>query len=172
MLAQTKMPSFTLPIAAFVFIALACLIDSILIKIKNLLGASTYTSLILTPVLIILLVFCRLDFPTLKTEHALFGEFNHHSEMLHQNKAIFKNLKNSLPDNTLVFNVKGRHYIECMFYSGFQSYQKMPSFKECESLIIKGYTIAIFKGGNDFFDTELLQHPKIILLEEMVQGYE
>ncbi len=88
------------------------------------------------------------------------------------NKFIFQSLHTRLPENAVVFNVRGRHYIECMFYTDLPSYGFIPSKFQYEEIKRKGRKIAIFKQGDCLLPDYLLQDPETLIIMDEIQSYE
>jgi len=89
--------------------------------------------------------------------------------MLSHNKEIFKSL--DLPNNTVLFNVKGRHYIEAMFYTGLPAYNFLPTVEQYRALKAKGVNIAIFTTMNLEVPDYLKTDTTIIMINKEIKGY-
>jgi hypothetical protein len=118
---------------------------------------------------ILLIFFLRIDFERIRSEHTLWNEDNKYTRMLIHNREIFKSLH--LPENTVIFNVKGQHYIESMFYTGFPSYQIIPTYDQYQDLKEKGRIIAIFKPSSVNIPDYLKNDTSTIILDYQLQGY-
>ena len=118
---------------------------------------------------VLLIFFLRIDFGRIRTEHTLWNEENTYSKMLIYNKEIFKSLQ--LPGNAVIFNVKGQHYVEAMFYAGLPSYQVIPTYYQYQDLKNKGRIVAIFKPSSGNIPDYLQNDQTTIILDYQLQGY-
>ncbi len=159
-LAATKMPSFTIITAMITFIFLAFLMDCLIRHIKN----RSIQNVALVFVTFILII-VRIDLKLLKERHS-----KHHTKMMIANKEIFSSLR--LPENTVLFNVKGRHYIESMFYTGLPSYNFIPTEEQYLELKNKDRAIAVFHNHSEAPLPEYLNDTTITILSKELQGYE
>ena len=169
-LARTKMENYTFVVALPVYICLACIIDFIIKKMSQHIKIKLLQS-ILVFLLIILVGASNLNIELLQEKHTLWKETNQYPVMLSHNKAIFRQLKDELPENSVLFNVKGRHYIESMFYSGFPSYNFIPSYYQYSDLKEKEKIIAIFKTENTKIPGYLNNDSTVIIINQKVCGY-
>lgn len=78
----------------------------------------------------------------------------------------------NLPSNTVLFNVKGHHYVEAMFYTGLPAYNFLPSYEDYLDIKNKGRNIAIFNRSNIEIPDYLKNDTTVIFLDEEIQGYE
>lgn len=164
-LAATKMPSFTIVVSMIIFIAFASLFYHIIELINGFFTQNTIKSLIFGVFLISIVIF-NFDIYFLKEKHT----DNSYSSNLSHNKQIFQSLE--LPSNTVLFNVKGRHYIEAMFYTGLPAYNFIPSFEQYQDVKNKGRIAAIFKKNNVKIPDYLINDSTVIIINEEIRGYE
>jgi 4-amino-4-deoxy-L-arabinose transferase-like glycosyltransferase len=165
----TKMPSFTIIVFMIIVIAFASLVNN-LIEFINKNVRKELLKRINFSVLIILLVLLRFDIEYLQEKHTTWKNENTYTQMLTYNREIFKSLR--LPINTVLFNVKGRHYIEAMFYTGLPAYNIIPSVVQYKDLKSKGWRIAIFKSPNIELPIYLKDDSKVIIIDKELKGYE
>jgi hypothetical protein len=165
---QTKMPSFPIIVAMLIFISLAALLDYSL-NLMSMLKMRKGLQHLLIISAIILLVLSRFDIQRIQAIHTLWKEDNSYSRMLIHNKEIFQSLE--LPENAVIFNVKGQHYIESMFYTGLPSYSFVPTEEQYIDLKGKGRVIAIFKPLDNELPGYLKDDPTTIIINEVLQGY-
>jgi hypothetical protein len=164
-LAATKMPSFPTVVAMIIMIAFATLFDTVLSLIertgipKKALNAVFILSVLLTAII-------RLDAELLQERHTAWKKDNTYSAGLISNRAVFKSLK--LPPNTVLFNVMGRHYIEAMFYTGFPSYNFIPSAAQYEDMKKKGRTIAVFRLKEGELPPYLKNDTSVIIINKEI----
>lgn len=167
--AATKMPSFTVVVSIAVFIAFAALFDHC-VQYLNRFIKNTSSRNFLFAGAVILIVLLRFNLGLLEERHSTANPNNKYSQMLTSNKAVFTSL--TLPKNTVLFNVKGRHYIEAMFYTGLPAYNFMPTSEQCKNLKEKGRRIAIFKIPFIELPSYLTNDPTVILINREITGYE
>jgi 4-amino-4-deoxy-L-arabinose transferase len=167
-LVQTKMPSFPVIVSLPVFVALAGLVD-FCIDFFNRIMKKQWLNIVGTTAMILLVFFVRFDINKLHAKHSIAMKENSHSRMLLHNKQILKSLE--LPGNAVIFNVKGQHYIESMFYTGLPSYQMIPSLDQCLDLISKGRAIAIFRPSGISLPDYIVNNKSVIIIEHELQGY-
>lgn len=166
--AATKMTSFTLVVSMIILIAFAALFDHCLTYLNRYIKKTGYGNIIFTVALIII-VCLRFDLGLLQERHTMVNADNGYPRMLMLNKAVFTSL--TLPKNTVLFNVKGRHYIEAMFYTGLPAYNFIPTFEQCQKLKEKGRRIAIFKNETIELPAYLVNDPTVIILNKTIAGY-
>ena len=168
-IAATKMPSFTIVASMIIFISFATLLDSFLrfmdhfFKKKEL----RIATFVITMIGIVLL---RFDIEFLQKEHTSWKEGNEYIRALSHNKKIFTSL--DLPENTVLFNVKGRHYIEAMFYSGFPAYNFMPTMEQYMDMKSKGKMVSFFNSNTIQIPDYLRNDPTTIIIDQEIQGYD
>ena len=166
-IAATKMSSFTIIVSLIIFIAFASLLDSLLVKIYQVFK-NTRIQHLLFAVFIIIIILLRFDIEFLQEKHTLWKDSNLYTRMMLHNKKVFTSLK--LPANTVLFNVKGRHYIEAMFYTGLPAYNFIPTFEQYKDMKVKGRQIAIFHSDNIVLPSYLKDDA--IILNEEIKGYD
>lgn len=168
-LAATKMSSFTVVVAMVILIAFASLIDFILRVLSPYLSKPAVRNFIFV-VTVLFIVSVRFKVGLLEERHTSLDTGNVYYQMLLHNKNIFKSL--TLPANSVLFNVKGRHYIEAMFYTGLPAYNIIPTLEQCRDLKEKGRRVAIFKPQNTELPEYLRNDPSVIVIDQMLRGYE
>ncbi len=139
-IAATKMPSFTLLVMPVLLIAVAYFIQLIL---QQTVGGPerSLTHRILFLIVGIGCTVFNFNFEQLQTQH--FSENNEYIDKLSRNKETFKNLP--ISENTILLNVKGRHYVEAMFYTEVPAYNFVPNEKEVQRLLGLGKQLLIFR---------------------------
>lgn len=167
-LAKTRMPSFTLIVAPILLIAFGTLMDSIFQWISGYLKNPGIRSWVFIG-LVLGFAILRLDVETLQEKHTQWKESNQYTRMLTHNKELLLSLE--LPENAVLFNVKGRHYVEAMFYTGLPAYPFIPDEEQYRAINEKGRVPAIFIIPGQEVPDYLLKD-QTILIEEMLQGYE
>ena len=165
------MQSYPVVVAMPVFMSLACIIDFVFSKIELI----RIPKIIISVVLFLIIVFTgfiNLNINHIQEKHTLWKTGNQYTRMLAHNKEIFLTLKDSLPPNSVIFNVKGRHYVECMFYTGFPAYNFIPAEAQYYDVKRKGRTIALFKDINKEMPAYITNDKNVIILKKQLQGYE
>jgi len=165
----TKMSSFTVVVSMVIFIALATLIDQV-IQVTNRYIKNQGCRSLLFAGLVILIVLLRFDIGLLQERHTTRNAGNHYTRMLMHNRDVFKSL--DLPDNAVLFNVKGRHYLEAMFYTGLPAYNFIPTKDQYQDLKSKGRRIAIFQPADLPLPDYLSTDPATIILNKEITGYD
>ena len=154
-----------------IFIAFASLIDYILNNIEKYTKSENLQKFIF---IIFIIMFISLQYlkniKLIQETHCLTTKNNQYSNMLMHNKEIFKSLR--LPQNTILFNVKGRHYIEAMFYTNFPAYNFIPNIEQYKYLKNKNKQIAIFCNDTNLLPDYLSNDPNIIVIKKELQGYD
>jgi len=115
----------------------------------------------------IFLVLTRFNIESFQKYHTTYNENNNYSPALIHNKQVFTSL--NLPENTVLFNVFGTHYIEAMYYTGFPSYNFIPSKEQYLDLKQKGRVIALFQPDHDLPDY-LINDPSVIIINEKIEN--
>ncbi len=166
--AKTKMPNYTFVVTLPIYLSLACLIEYIIIKINCIRLPKVFIHII-TFLFLIFLSFENLNIEKIQEKHTLWKKDNKYTRRLLHNKKIFQSLM--LPNNAVLFNVKGRHYIEAMFYTGKPSYNFIPSFKQYKELKTKGKTIEIFASKHTVIPDYLRNDSTVIIINKKLEGY-
>ena len=167
-LVQTKMPGFPVVVSLLIYLPLATLMEygfDFLQKIN----VQDWVKKLFIGTVIMGVFFIRLDISKIQEKHTYRKDDNSYTRMLVHNKEIFQSL--NLPVNAVIFNVKGQHYIESMFYTGLPSYRIIPSAEQCQDLKNKGRVIAIFKPVSGELPDYLINDKSTILLDQLLQGY-
>ena len=167
-IAATKMPSFTLVGAPIIFTALAAVIWYPIDSMCNRFNLQLVKKLSFLT-LVLVLISTRMDLKAIQNTHFNSDRSNEYVDKLSANKLLFKSL--NLPDNAVLLNVKGRHYIEAMFYTGIPAYNFIPERNELQRLAKSGKTLYIFKGEEDLPYTEK-ELSSCIVLNKIVQGWD
>jgi len=164
----TQMPAYTVIVAMPVFIGFASLLDKAGEYLLNL-NLDIFLKRLLFLFVIGGFILFRFDFKSMKDHHFSRGNPDSYSSMLVHNREIFKSL--NLPPNTAIFNVRGHHYIEAMFYTGLPAYHIIPDQAIFEALKQKNWRVALFRPENGEIPEWLLNDPSTILIDKQLQGY-
>jgi 4-amino-4-deoxy-L-arabinose transferase len=165
--ASTKMPSFTIVVAMIILLAFATLLDYLIQSINQYVKSKGFRNLIFV-LLVILIVLIRFDIGVFGERHTISNSSLDYTQDLLHNKEVFTSLK--LPDNSVLFNVRCRFYIEAMFYTGLPAYNFIPTFEQYHDLKLKGRRIAIFKPGNLNLPSYLVSDPNVIIISKEIKG--
>jgi 4-amino-4-deoxy-L-arabinose transferase len=157
-IAATKMPSFTLINGLTIFLLGATTIVGVLQLVKH---AKTRT--LLLALVAIGLFFLRIDLEQLQEKHTVWRDTNHYTRQLASNRRVFKKLQ--LNENTLIFNVPGRHFVEAMFYTDCMAYDFVPSAKAIKRLKKMGKSIAVFETPNSMLPHYILEDSNIEIID-------
>jgi len=162
-IAATKMPSFTIVISMLIFIAFASLFEYFLKTITSFVKIKWIQNFIFILLVLTLFIF-RFDIELLQKKHTLWKKDNYTTWVQINNKKVFESLQ--LPSNTVLFNVKDRHYIEAMFYTDLPSYNIIPSFQQYLEMKEKDGTIAIFELLDGELPEYLTHDPEVIFINK------
>ncbi len=164
-LATSKMASFTFVVSMPLFIAMGCVLDFILgqrtrAKLSPVLF-KTATFLLLAVVLAF-----NLRVGELIRKHTINNPDDPCPKILVENRKAFLRYKVLLPRNSVVFNLKGRSYIDCMFYTGFPSYNFIPTPGQYHEAVAGGYRVVVVNISRQECPGYLENDPSVIVLEE------
>ncbi len=166
--AETKMPSYPLPVCGAVWLCFAAIVDQVFLVVRRCAGSRgvIWVSEVLT---LMLLGYLNLDLAAVERRHSPRVSSSHYRRALVHNKQVFSELSKSLPEGTVLFNVRGRHYVEAMFYTGFPAYNVVPTDAQIRELSKAGRTVAVFSRGPGVQD--LLGRPDVRMLSQRLEGY-
>jgi 4-amino-4-deoxy-L-arabinose transferase len=169
--AVTKMPSFTAVVMLPVFFSLAFLADFLITGFQRLILPFQVKKIILT-IGIVVFIFVRTDIYSLISKRYFSDTENetYYRFALSHNKNIFQKLQ--LPANTVLFNVRGRHYIEAMFYTGLPAYNFIPSEEQYLSIKEKKRTTAMFIPEDGIIPDYFKKDSLFILLKDTIRPCE
>jgi len=165
----TRMSAFTTVAALPVFVAFGSLFDAAFRYFQKKNPGNIPITLFLF-VVFALFILVRFDVESLQAKHTTWKEGNRWTPALTHNKEVFKSLK--LPENTVLFNVKGRHYIEAMFYTGIPSYNFIPTKEQYDDLKAKKRNITLFKTVNGELPDYLKNDPSVMVINQEILGDE
>lgn len=159
---QTKAPCYTMMVSMIVFISMGSGLDLLLENFKKFgiwgLGFGV-------PVLL----YFNLRTEVLDRDHSLAVPENRHSQMMYHNREIFKSL--DLPDNAVLLNVLGRHFIEAMYYTGVPAYPGIPDSVQYGDLLRKKRVPVILMHPDSSEQALQQRFPGAVILKKEVQGY-
>jgi len=170
-LAATKMPSYPFVAAIPVFLFCAAGIDAGLTSLARS-SVPTFISLPIKVLLFIVLVNVNLQPARINETHCIDSQLNTYSLIQLQNKEIFRDLGMTQPPHTVVFNVKGRHYVECMFYSGFPAYPFIPAEEQVNFLLTKGHHVAVFLKEGEQLPLYLTSSAEVTIIPTFLNGWD
>lgn len=164
-LAVTKMPSFTALLILPIYLSFGIFVDFIVQKTKHSINKD-YVSIILIFVFTFIL-FYRMDLRTLVSSNSFYADESDkgYKKALIHNKNIFLNLKTT--GNSVIFNVKGRHYVEAMFYTGIPAYNFIPSPEQYQEVISKNKQLLIFQN-EDSIPSYLTNKENVIIKKDTI----
>ena len=167
--AATKMPSFTIVVLLPVCLALSMVINEVIWRLSRLISAPPAAGNYIFGILILAFALYRFDIGYLEEEHSLKHEKNEYSRMLLHNKQVFQSL--DLPENAVLFNVRGRHYVDAMFYTEFPAYNFIPTGEQLLELKRKDRVPAVFSDENTPVPGYLEEDPSVLIINKSLQGY-
>lgn len=167
-IAKTKMPSYTLMVAMLIYIALGTIVNFLVLLIEKYSRNNWINKLVLL-IIIVFLVASRYDIELYQEKHTSWKKENLYTPALMHNKKLFTSL--NLPQNTVLFNVRGVHYVEAMYYTGFTAYKFIPTFDQYMDLKNKGINIAIFNTNLELPDY-LQNDSSVIIIRKKIEGYD
>jgi len=168
-LASTKMQSYPYVVAMPIVVCLAFLVQWILQRFTTVLP-SKFSRWVL-PFILIVLMYSNLRMSELLKVHTTYYGANEYHEGLSRNRLIFLGLKDSLPPNSVLFNVSGRHYVEAMFYTDFPSYEMMPTHSEIDEVLAAEMIPVVLNDGRVEIPAQLLADKKILIVNENIHSY-
>lgn len=169
--AATKMPSYPFVSAIPVFILTATGIDKGIHYMIRL-SIPRVVSVFLISILGAGVINLNLQPERILQTHKIDSSTNSFSHIQFQNKQIFKELARNLPKHSVIFNVKGRHYVECMFYSGFPSYSFIPSEDQVNQLLDLGRHVAVFSEQDSVLPIYMTSDSNVTLIPKTLQGWD
>ncbi len=169
-LAKTKMQSFTTIAEVPMYLALAFLITALFEWIIGKIKLPVKLNGVAMVIVFVSVAFFRFDFNSLKPDYGFWGQDVECYNRLVKNKKIFQALK--LPDNTVICNVPGRHFVEAMFYTKLTAYGFIPSESQYNELVGKGKRIALFMPPDNKLPDYLNNDKSVMLLKDTIEPCE
>lgn len=164
-LAETRMPSFTFVVVLPVFLAIAFLLDFLFSNLNKLKLQSRWQHVIITA-LLMGIAFGRTDFSTLEERHGFPNRSTTCQQIGIERKKQLTAL--NLPNNAVLFNVKGRYFIDAMFYTGLISYSFIPSQEQYTEVKKQGKIVALLKAPTDSIPSYLLNDSTTIIRNDFI----
>ena len=168
-IAKTKMPAYPFMIAMIAFMCLGMFVYNI----DNLINRFIKSNMINIPIRIVVILFFALymgNFNRIRMLHT--DECEWRKDMV-ANKEVFEKMEKTLPQKTLVFNVKGSgvnamnmQFIEATFYSKRDCYALLPSEKSILQLKKMGFTLAFFTQNP--LPDYILNDSELILINDVI----
>jgi 4-amino-4-deoxy-L-arabinose transferase len=167
-LAVTKMQSYPFVVALPVYVCLAAFLGMILNLIKH---SAQGCGKAIVAILIIGLMFYQLEPKKILQEHTdLYGANEYHNGLAN-NRLFFLQLEDELPENSVLFNVSGRHYVEAMFYTGFPSYEMVPSTTELDQVENASMKSIILDDGRVEIPLEIREDYRVEIIQYRIHSY-
>jgi len=143
------MPTYPFLICLIGFMSLGAIIYFIDNLLTKYISNNVIKWLLLIPI-IILFSFLQMNFTKIRNLHTENKETWWRADLIY-NKNVYKEIEKNLPENCVIFNVRGDEhnhangmFIEGMFYTGHDCYSFSPSQEAVKILKAKKYPIAIF----------------------------
>ncbi len=170
-LASTKIPGYPFIVALPILLSFAVLLSLVFDLIRKIPIKDRITGTFLV-LLAVVIGYLNLEPQRIIEKHSLNIVTNEYSQIQLHNKAIFQELTATFPENSVVFNIKGRHYVECMFYSGFPSYSFIPSEEQLNELIAEGRKAVVIATDRDQLPDYLTSNKNVIIFNRIIKGWE
>ncbi len=159
-LAATKMVGFCYIVSPLIFLALACVIESIFALIKFKLIKNQFIHYPLILIITLFLVLGNLDLHQIAHKHTMFINPNDNDKRIEKiNDAQFiKSLKEKIgSDDYVIFNCKPERDISIMFYTNFTAYRTSLTFENYRLLKQKNIKLAVIDNGKllDFIKNDV-----------------
>jgi 4-amino-4-deoxy-L-arabinose transferase len=168
---KTKMPGFTFMISLPVFVSSGILLDYVIKKIE-LLRVSGFLHRLGILLLLLVIGYQNFNLLTIRKNHSMQGPNMLYRNISIQNKKVFESLKTTVPLNSVIFNLCGRSYVDCMFYSGFPSYNFIPSVEQYGELKKKNKTIVIFSQSDQALPEYIQKDKSILIRRDVIRSCE
>jgi 4-amino-4-deoxy-L-arabinose transferase-like glycosyltransferase len=143
-LAKTKMTSYPIIVAMLIFIFLGT-IPSSLIWISEKITKNRWIPVFLFLLLAVFIIQYNIRPKQLDAVNFSGKGSGWYRKTMIYNKNEFLRMKRTLPSNVVICNLPGRHYVDCMFYTGFPSYGPIPSKEQIADLLKKGKRVVIIQ---------------------------
>lgn len=168
-LATTKMPAYTFLIGIIWYMSLAAMIDFFIQKVADWIKQPIIRN-ILQSMILIFFAFYMLNFTRLRNLHT--DDCWWRKDII-ANKEMFLRVKEMLPENAIVFNLRGSgrfdfnvQYLEASFYLNRDTYPTPPSEKTIQRLKALGY-IPVYFSVHPLPDY-ILNDPDAIFIHEKI----
>lgn len=168
-LSATKMPSFTLIATLPILIIIASSLSWAQELIEKLIKSNSLKLALFILLLSALFIF-RLDIAQLEWKHTDKQENNDVFLKMNHNKEIFENL--DLKENDVLFNIRGRHYVEAMFHTNNTAYNLIPSPEQVKELKLKGRNVVLLKNTGRTIPDYLKNNPEVRIIDNYILGYD
>lgn len=168
-MAATKMPSFTLVVGMIILLFMASLLDETIGLVETWLH-NTLLKKAAFVLILIGVVLARFDIEKMQELHTLWKKDNIYTRIISNNKQVYLSL--NLSENTVLFNLKGKNYIDAMFYTGLPSYPNFPSEDAYLDLKTKGKNIAVFQSATANIPEYLLNDSAVIIIPHVDEGWD
>ena len=170
-IARTKMPGFPFIVAVPIFLSLATILKLAVSGMKKI-PINGWLTGTLVVIFVSFIGYLNLQPKNIFDNHSMHVSANEYSQVQIHNKAVFQELADTLPENSVVFNVKGRHYIECMFYTGFPSYSFIPSQDQMNEVKNLGKKVVIIATNTGQLPDYLTSEKDVVIVNRLVKGWE
>ena len=168
-LASTKMQSYPYVAAMPIVVSLAFLVERLFRQVSSAFS-SKYSRLAL-PLVLIVLIFSNLRVTELLKVHTSYYGYNEYHEELSKNRLMFLALKGTLPSNSVLFNLSGRHYVEAMFYTDMPAYEMMPTPSEVSQVLDANMIPVILNDGRVEVPEELSDDNRVLIIDRRIHSY-
>lgn len=168
-LAATKMPAFPLMAALPVFVLAGAGLGWLGHALRLRGRVAGYVVLALVG---LALVSGRFDWAALQRDHLdQSKERNLAAFCALHNRAVLRELDDTLPDDTILFNVNGRQYVDAMFYTRFRAFGFLPDAAQCAALARQGFHVTLFDNPRSPVPDSLRAVPGVKVLGARLKGF-
>lgn len=135
-ISKTKLPMYSFNVSVIMFVFLACAMDHFISIFK------IHQSRILLAMSLLLVCVMNFRYPRFKSEHLENG----YVKAMTLNTEFYKSL-DSIPNRSVIFNVRGFHYVDIMFYTKHMAYNFVPTPEQMEEVRSKGWDVILINPG-------------------------
>lgn len=167
-LAETKMQSYPMIAALPVYVAIGSLLSALF---EPLVKWNLISVRILAACALLVVFFIRIEPKQILVSHMSYYGYNEYHEELSKNAEFFKSLSEELPENSVLFNVSGRHYVEAMFYTDFPSYEMIPSAHELDQVENASMKSVILDDGRVEIPVEIRGDSRVSIIQHRIHSY-
>jgi hypothetical protein len=148
--AATKMLSFCIIVSPFIFLGFANLYIHFVGFITKLINSGKARIFVEQSLFILLCIYFFNYFQIQKNHDFGLKELSDYRKHKIKERLVIKSLSSYLPNkNYIIFNATASQggNISVMFYSDYIAYRHIPSIRECNLVLKKGYKIAVLDRG-------------------------
>lgn len=170
-ISKTKMISYPFVVTMPLFIWMGCIIDFVVQNGDRLKIRPLFKKLLSFVFLLIIFIF-NLQPLAIDKRHRAPEENDPCMNSIIKNKDIFIKWNRTLPDNSAIFNLRGRSYIDCMFYTHFTAYNFLPDYRQYIEIKSNPQkcTIVVVNAGREYCPDYLKKDPSVVFVNDKTTG--